>query len=43
MNNGEVAACFDVVNAATTAAQIPADVSLELVRCDVFNLHNGLQ
>src|SRR5436309_8337487 len=31
MNNGEIAACLDVVDAATTPAQVAANVSLEFI------------
>ncbi len=43
MNNGEIATCLDIVNAATTPAQVPANVSLKLVRGDVFDLHDRLK
>src|SRR5450759_4102378 len=43
MNNGEVPAGLDIVNAATTPAQIAANVSLKLVRRDIFDLHDRLQ
>src|SRR6266540_3843204 len=43
MNNGEVAACFDVVDGTAAPAQVAADVSLKLVWRDVFDLHDRLQ
>src|SRR6266480_7736136 len=43
MNAREMSARFDAVNAATTAAQVAADVSLEFVGRDVFALHDRFQ
>src|SRR5438876_11133620 len=43
VNNREVAARFDVVDAATAPTQVTANVSLKLVWSDVFNLHDWLQ
>src|SRR5262249_8868084 len=43
MNNREVAPGFDVVNAATTPAQIATNVSLKFIRSYVFDLHDGLE
>src|SRR5882762_1439404 len=39
VNNGEVPARLDIVDAATTPAQVAADVPLKFVRRDVFDLH----
>src|SRR5947208_5663515 len=43
MNDREIAARFDAVNAATASAQVAADISLELVRGDIFDFHDRLQ
>src|SRR5205823_7962465 len=36
VNNGEIAACLDIVDAAATPAQVATNVSLKLVRGDVL-------
>src|SRR3954466_3313565 len=38
-----MAACLDAVDAATAPAQVTADVSLEIVWCDVLHLHDRLE
>src|SRR4029434_3951908 len=43
MNDREMSACFDAVNAAAPSAQVAADVSLEFVGRDVFDLHDRFQ
>src|SRR5204862_7498385 len=43
VNNGEIAACLDIVDAAATPAQVATNISLKLVRGDVFDLHDRLQ
>src|SRR3954470_24365708 len=43
MNDGEMAACLDAVNAATAPAQVTADVSLEIFWCDFLHLHDRLE
>src|SRR5206468_7424376 len=43
MNDRQTAARFDVVDAPTTSAQVAADVALELIRRNVFDLHYRFQ
>src|SRR5437899_8122553 len=42
VNNGEIAARLDIVNAATTAAEVAADIPLELSGRAVCDLHARL-
>src|SRR5207249_6293112 len=43
VNDGEVPARLDIVDASTTAAQVAADIPLELIGRDVFDFHDRLQ
>src|SRR4026209_2162868 len=43
MNNRQTAARFDIVDAATTPAQIATDVALKFFRRDVFHFHDRLE
>src|SRR5436190_3114122 len=43
VNDGEVTARLDTIDASTTAAQVAADVPLKIFRGDVFHFHDWLE